>query len=497
VKVAGWLLCASLLSAQTVTVTGGVTNAITHEPIAGVHVLLFSITGSSGAQSDASGRIRIPDVKPGRYRLATFLSGFDGAAMDIRIEPGTDPPPFDLTMLPWPVVRGRVLDPDRHPVARVRVRAMKPANAPGLAYEATTDAAGRFAIERLDPGLYQFLATPPIAANDTGPMDLSPTWFPDVIVERDAPSVPVAAGDDLAGYDIILRAVPVFRVAGKVVDERGDPAGGATVQISLTERRATARENGTFDLERVRPGDRAVQADWRRGKEQLRGFAKVGVGHHDVEDITVRVAPPLAVLGEIELDGQPHRCEGDVILTPVDGEGERAFTEFKENAIRFESVYPGRYRLMVLPGWTLGRHYLDSVWLGERDLIRNDLDVVPGMLPFRVALRTGGGRLRGTVENGNGGTVALVPLDEQMRVRPFIVEASFDGGTFALDNVRPGDYYVFASQDRFHADEMQNPEYARPYLDGAASVRLERGGTVTLTLHYASRAGLPARAKLP
>lgn len=406
-KIAGCLLCAWTLSAQTLTVTGSVTNAITHEPIESVSVLLLPISGSiTGANSDASGRFRIPDVKPGDYRLLPSRVGFEGAAKEVRIEAGADPPPFALKMVPWPAVRGRVLDAERQPVARVRVRAMNPGNAPGMKYEVTTDAAGRFALDRLAPGQYHFLATPPLGENATGPMELAPTWFPDVLVQRDAPSVSLAAGDDFSGYDIILRAVPVFRVSGKVVDARGEPALGATVETSLAERKATAREDGSFELPRVRPGDGAVRAEWRRGDVPLRGFAKVVVGRHDVEGLAVRVAAPVAVSGGIELDGQAgHRCEGDAVLAPVDGEGERARAEFAGSGIRFDRVYPGRYRLIVLPGWTSSRHYLDSVWIGERDVTVDELEVVPGMMPFRVALRRGGGRLLGTVENGNGGGV--------------------------------------------------------------------------------------------
>ena len=485
VKTAGWLLCVCALSAQTVTVTGGVTNAITHEPIEGVSVVLFPISGSSTATSDASGRFRIPKVQPGGYRLAPSRAGFDGVAMEIRIEPGSDPPPFDLKMVPWPVVRGRVLDPERQPVARVRVRAIDPDNAPGVVYEVATDAAGRFALERLAPGQYHFLATPPTAENATGPLELAPTWFPGVTAQHDALSVSLAPGDDFSGYDIILRAAPVFRVSGKVVDARGEPAGGATMQISLTERNATSRKDGTFDLERVRSGEGQLRAELRHGDEQLRGFVKVAVGRHDVEGLAIRASAPVAVSGMIELDGQAgHRCEGDAVLAPVDGEGERAHAEFNESGIRFERVYPGRYRLIVLPGWTSGRHYLEGVQMGERDLTLNELEVVPGMMPFRVVLRTGGGRLRGAVENGHGGIVVLTPQDELFRCRPFIVVAFFQGSMFALDNVRPGNYYAFALQGSFNSDEMQNSEYARPYLDAAKSVRLERGSTTTLTLGY-------------
>lgn len=448
-------------------------------------MILFPITGASGAKSDPSGRFRIPNVKPGAYQLAPSKDGFEGARMEIRIEPGTDPPPFDLKMLPWPVVRGRVLDPELQPVERVRVRAINPGNAPGVIYEVTTDAEGRFALERIRPGQYHFLATPPFREHATGAMELEPTWFPGVTAQRDAPPVTLAPGQDLSGYDIILRATPVFRVSGKVEDEGGEPAAGATVLTGLTERKATAREDGTFDLERVRSGEGVVQADWRRGDEQLRGFAKVAVSRHNVEGLEVRVSAPVAVSGIIELDGHAvHRCEGDAVLTPVDGEGERVHAEFSESGIQFERVYPGRYRLIVLPGWTSARHYLDAVWMGERDITLSEFEVAPGMIPFRVALRSGGARVLGTVENGKGGLIVLCPQDERLRFRPFIVVTFIQGGMFALDNVRPGNYYAFAVRDSFNSDEMQNPDYARPYLGDAKSVRLERGSTATLTLGY-------------
>jgi len=485
VKIGSWLLCAYTLSAQTVTVTGSVTNAITLEPIENVSVVLFPITGpSSGANSDASGRFRIPNVQPGECRLSPSKVGFEGSAMEIQLESGGDPPPLNLQMVPWPTVRGRVLDPDRQPVAGVRVRAMNPGNAPSVVYEVTTDATGRFALERLAPGHYHFLATP-TAGNVTGATELAPTWFPNAIAQHDVPSVSLAPGDDFPDYDIILRTVPIFRVSGKIVDDRGGPIVGAIVKTSPAEREATSGEDGTFELDQVRSGEVAVRAEWRRGDEQLRGFAKVAVGSHDVDGVAVRVSAPVAVSGMIELDGQAgYRCEGEAILAPVDGEGERVNSAFRENGIRFGRVYPGRYRLIVLPEWTSDRHYLDAVWMGERDLTLNELEVVPGMRPFRVVLRTDGGRVRGTVENGNGGLMVLVPQDERLRFRPFIVVALFQRRMFVLDNVRPGEYYAFALQDSFNSDEMQNPEYARPYLDAAKSVRLERGSTTTLTLDY-------------
>jgi hypothetical protein len=254
VKAAVWLLCACALDAQTVTVAGRVTNAITHEPIEGVSLGLYAIGLSSGAHSDASGRFRIPMVKAGAYRLGLSRAGFEGTAKEIRIETGADPPPFDLTMVPWPGLRGTVFDPERQAVSYVRVRAIDPGNASGVVYEATTDAAGRYALDRLSPGQYHLFAAPPSAGNGAGP-ELAPTWFPGVTDQRDAVSLSLAPGYDLFGYDIILRAVPVFRLSGTVVNERGEPAAGATVETTMAEYRTTARDDGTFDLARVRPGE--------------------------------------------------------------------------------------------------------------------------------------------------------------------------------------------------------------------------------------------------
>ncbi len=146
------------------------------------------------------------------------------------------------------------------------------------------------------------------------------------------------------------------------------------------------------------------------------------------------------------------------------------------------AVTPEYFRIMRIP--ILAGREFTSVWMGERDLTLNELEVAPGMMPFRVALRTGGRGVRGTVENGNGGLMVLTPQDERLRFRPFIVVAPFQGWMLPLDNVRPGNYYAFALQGSFNSDEMQNPEYARPYLDAAKSVRLERGSTAILTLGY-------------
>jgi protocatechuate 3,4-dioxygenase beta subunit len=469
------LLIAPTLAAQTVTVTGTVTNAITHEPIPSVSVRLYSRSAGAHGDTDAAGTFRIENVQPGSYRLRAFKMEFEADDSEVRIETGAGP--LHVTMLPWPALRGRVLDDQRHGVARAEVEAWRRGdNAPELT---TANEEGRYSFEHLMPGGYTLMAKPTAAT-----AALAPTYFPNGTAKEEASRVALTAGADLADYDIVLRRVPVFRVSGRVVDQSGEPAAGATIRMTTAAATARTGDDGMFALAAVRPGDGRLSVHMQRDGVELRGFAPVLVTSHDVENVTVRVAAPVTLGLTMELDGRATgQCEA--ALTPVDGDGERTGASFSERGYRFERVYPGRYRLSCAPHSSRAiPFYVDSFRLGERDITTEDFEVGPGMPSFHVLLRSNGGHVRGTVENGDGGIVVLVPRDERLRFRPFVAVSTFEGSQFDIDNVRPGDYYAFAVQGSFNADQMQDPFYAEPRLAGAPGVRVEAGGTATLTLLY-------------
>jgi hypothetical protein len=485
VRRAAWLALAlaPALAAQTVTVSGTVSNAITHEPIKAT--LLFA-GGRSGYQAttDAAGAFRIEQASPGTYMVVAMAKEFSEARARVQIDGGHDPAPLHLALMPWPGLSGRVLDAERQPVARVAVQATHRVRGD---LTATTDESGSFVFRRLVPGEYVLRATPPAAKDSTEPTETAPTFFPNVTERAQATVIVLSAGNDLTGYDIVLQSVPVMRVSGRVLDEGGKPAAGATVQIG-SAKTATAGEDGAFEFSRVRPGDTQLKADLTRDGVTLRGFANAVVTNHDVERITLRLTPPAQLTGKVELDGKPAASvEGDAYLAPVDRQEPSPSAEFRNGDIRFDRAYPGRYRLIVDPGWTFGRHYLDSVRLGGRDITLDEIEVTPGMPPFRVVLKTGGGSVRGSVQDGDGGMIVLVPRDERMRVRGFIVVSSFHGAQFELEGVRPGDYYAFAvTESNPGIGAVQDAAYARPLLEGAPHVHVAQNNTAMVTLHYVS-----------
>jgi len=484
VKWAAWLALAfaPALAAQTVAVTGTVTNAITHEPIGGAEVQFPNSRNNYQARTDAGGAFRIQQVSPGTYTAVAMATEFSEVRSTLQIDAGHDPAPLHFALVPWPGLSGRVLDAERQPVAHVPVQAMNRARGD---LTATTDEAGRFVFRHLAPGEYVLRAAP-AQRDSTGPTEIAATFFPNVTDRSQAALIELTAGSDLSGYDIVLQSVPVMRVSGRVLDEGGKPAAGAAVQIDSTAKKATAGEDGAFEFSRVRPGVAQLRADLTRDGLALRGFADAMVANHDVEGITLRLSPPTSITGVVELDGKPApSVEGDAWLAPVDRHEPSPAAEFHEGGIQFRSVYPGRYRLIVEPGWIYGRHYLDRIWLGERDITLDEIEVSPGMPPFRVVLKTGGGRIRGSVPNGDGGMIVLAPREERMRVPGFIVVSFFGGSQFEIDGVRPGDYYALAIKGRnFNVGDLQDPSNARPLLAGAPGVRVEENSTVTLTLLY-------------
>lgn len=482
VKLAAWICFAPAL-AQAITVTGSVTNAITHEPIAGVTIRVFGSNDIRETSTDARGVFHVTGIE-NCCRVLFDKEGFEAVGpSNLLFRAATDPAQLNLTMLPWPTLLGRVLDAERQPMPGSTVEAIGPL---GGRRTAKTRGDGSFAFERnLIPGSYVLLAIPG-APQATGSAELVPTYFPDATERENAGKLLLKAGDYLSGYDIVVRRAPVFHVAGRVVDERGEPAAGAVLQMPSVREKVTAGQDGKFEWARVRPGDAVAQADWRRGDASLRGFAPITVRDRDIENITVRVAPPVVVSGAAELDGKPARIEGAASLEPVDGCGSRARASFGASGIHFDAVYPGRYRLQVEVHHGFAHSmYLASVRLGERDITMDEFEVAPGLLPFRVVLKTGGGRVRGSVADGLGGIIVLAPQDERLRLPQFMAVSFFSGGQFQVENVRPGDYYAFAIRGVFNQGDMRDPAYAGRVLSGAPAVRVEDNASATVTLLYA------------
>ena len=149
--------------------------------------------------TDATGRVRIMNLLPGEYRVSSwdFAHGTGKAV-------GRVPGRVTVRLDESPVVRGRVEDASRQPVARARVSLRREAHT--VTAQSGDDGTFRVAVE---PGTWEVAATVPGGAEPEGR----------VVVEAAPRQV----------HAVTLRVTRPRPVRGVVVDAQGRPVAGAVV----------------------------------------------------------------------------------------------------------------------------------------------------------------------------------------------------------------------------------------------------------------------------
>jgi hypothetical protein len=491
------LLAGSLLCGQsTVTVEGSVVNRVTHQGISGVSVTLDRGTAglSYRAVTGSDGSFKIANVEPGDY-LPIFekrgLSAadapvkpqhFDAAAGSIRLH---------AEMIAWTRISGHVLDAQDHPLSRIHVTLIPMREGrTSSGTVAATDDSGAFIIAT-ESGIYRLMASEDDAAEHHNP-PLAPTYYPMAADPQSAQRIAILSGTDLSGFDIHMQKVQPVKVRGVVLDTHGSPLSGAPVKLVLPpaiwwdrdESETVSGDGGAFEFAAVRPGDWRVTAEVERGEGALFGFAAVRVAAADVSGVKIRLNEPFTVTGKVEgarAHGSSDLCElpgVSLISTDVDHE---TSSEVQDNgSLRLPEVYPGRYKIQVC-GVSSGS-YLASILVGDHDVLGQEFSLASGAT-LRVVFRSDGGTVRGTVEQGEGRTVALIPAEEGL-LDPMFVQTTTagDGGRFEFSNVRPGDYRAIAFDHVGDSAALSDPAFVRDLSVSVTAVQVERGQVATVSL---------------
>ena len=87
-------------------------------------------------------------------------------------------------------------------------------------------------------------------------------------------------------------------------------------------------------------------------------------------------------------------------------------------------------------------YYPVSVLLAGQEVLGKPVDLSADAT-FRVTYKAANGDVRGTVENGDGASVVLIPTDVRTMGFGRMVTCKADG-TFDLNGVPPGDYFAAA-----------------------------------------------------
>jgi Carboxypeptidase regulatory-like domain len=460
------------LAAQQASIEGVASDAVSHEPLANVHVRLFiARTGAPavayGAMSDRTGRFSISSVAPGTYSVMAEHTGFVYfGARTVALKTAQSLTDFKLEMTREAVISGRVLDDNGDPLQGASVGVSQVDGEPVTPPEASnTDESGAFRA-RGAPGKYYVEASAPpnglesnagseIRAKSAAPAVYVATWFPNTTSKDRAAIVEAVAGHETGGLDIRLARQTPLKISGVV---KGIPEGttqtmivaeGEPGQSQQGPGMTTAGPDGKFTFSGLLAGTYRIVVLDAGGLVSRR--VKVELNDADVTDVELALQGPDKLGGILETSGDRAKS-----IVALDQAGEPDFPTRqpeggevdKNGAFIISGLFPGRYRVEVSP--LPGNSYVKEVRL-DGALVKDVLDLSSGVRgsSLKVVVSADGGELSGTVQSSDGvrlnnteASVYLIADPKQIRAEE-MTELAPDG-TYSFHGIRPGKYRVFA-----------------------------------------------------
>jgi hypothetical protein len=376
--------------------------------------------------------------------------------------------------------------------------------------------------------------TPPIRSVSTGaasatpfaPFDYAPIFFPGTLSIAQATPVTIGAGQELANVDFTMQRVPTSVVDGIVTKPDGQPAPGASVQITAAmppgpyvidapfQATATAGPDGRFRFPQMTQGDYQILA---RAPLQPPvppsangGFvspnpqgpllwgeqALTVVGGADLHDLGVRVQSGVTVSGRIQMSSestqQPNLAQVRILLllpsvaSPNPGTPIRTIQFGPGGVTKPDGTFevtnqpPGSFLFVVggLPrGWTAL-----SAMSGDRDLLDGAATYPLGttLTDVVVTVTDRHSEISGTLQQASGrpaSDVFVIAYSADRRTwgpnsrRTKAVRPSVDGH-YAIADLPPGDYFLAAIAD-VDPGEWEDPAFLSQLVP--ASLKLTIG----------------------
>jgi hypothetical protein len=247
--------------------------------------------------------------------------------------------------------------------------------------------------------------------------------------------------------------------------------------------RVETKKNGAFEFAAVETGDWRLTAIVNEDEMPSAGAVSAAVGDKDIEGLELRVTNPFLVPVAVDW-GDTTPPKGWEIVSGSDFVSFQPLEGLPRPAVgagdrRVLGAFGGRHQ--VGRGITVpGGFYIAAVMLGGMDVLGQAVDLAPGAGPFVAVLKHDPGSLRGMVENGEGGSVFLVPQAARETIDYFAMSIGL-GGAFEFRDIPPGEYEVVAFDQ---PGKRELPAQDLPYsiASQATGVRIEAGSTALVSL---------------
>ncbi len=465
------------------TVVGTVVDVSTGSGIAGAQVEITPLAAGLGgradyaAVTDSQGRFFIDNVKDGSYLARYNANGYidEGAlapAWWFQVSTGGAPVNLEGRLIKFAEASGRVVDGRGDPVPNADMEATEIGRSTrGF----RSDAEGKFRMLVIPNQNYILMVHPPSQWTPPAPepgtdraLGWAPTYYPRVTDREAAGRILLPPGGRMENIELKILTLPAHSVRGTLLGPDGKPAPKVAVVIGEDLLRPIFRQetgpDGGFDFPAVIDGHWLLAAEADSHSDKLRVIESFEMAGREVRDLKPQLSAAFTAHGRVEIEkveGRETPKFPTISLQPVvRWVYPNTFgTPDREGNFTVERVYPGQYEFNAgePPGY-----YLDAVRIGGADISGPSLDMASGAFLLFV-FKTNGGNVRGSAENCDAGTVALIPREETKRWRGFLRTARCDSGDrYEIGAARPGEYYVVA----FGGDAMAGLRINRLTLDG-------------------------------
>jgi hypothetical protein len=488
--------------------------------------------------TDGTGKFVFEGVLPGRYTLSAERTGFlaqnYGARGATNSSPGSvlalaageSMKDLDFKLIPQGVVTGRLTDADGDPVPGIQVFAMQTVHARGQrglapAGHAQTDDQGNFRIANLSPGPYYVSADDTQSRLHAQDNNVRPgrvldrtsnvtTYYPDSLDAAGATALQIVAGSELRGIDIRMRRERVFSIRGLMIDA----ATGKPVRTDVSAHlkgssrssfdpawQTSSREDGTFELRNLLPGEYVLMASTSNRGERAYGRDEVSIADSDITGVKLTLEQGVTVTGTVKLEGDGPPVRLSIFLSDMGGAYGHASSTVARNdgTFEFRGIALGKYAvgMEMLPDGA----YIKSVRFGGQDVTHTMLDFTSGVNgSLEILLSPHAAGVSGTVKNKDGAAMTGVEVTlwpKQGQSKSVYRGSTDQNGDFRIAGLAPGDYYINAWEDldvylSFDLDFLQR------FTSPDTTITLEEGAHQTVQPKLISREEAAAEAaKLP
>ena len=426
------------------TVTGTITDASTHQVLAGVTVTLYDDAQPYTTLTDASGHYELDHIRSGPHQITAILGNYGKSTLTaVPVAESQTTPNENFALSAIGSVSGIVTDAG----APLKNLAVEIEDASGNIIGATlTDSAGHYSLHNLVAGSYTLVIDTPQAA-----------------LEHDAITLGAAENQT---HNVALTTVAAIQGA---VRQAGTGRGitGAVVDLLDSENNLYSTitdQDGSWSFGRLPAGDYTIML----GDGSNRSTVHIAAGSTAVQTVNIDLSYG-AIIGQILLpDGSTPNPSATVALmkdgqfllqTPVASNGYYVFT----------TLVAGAYDIVVSdPAYSYAPALGVSVATGKDTILPGE---TPGSATLHLVTTDGSGH-----PIGLNGSVTLQPLlvpDALKFAFPLSVPPS---GILDVSHLAPGEYLLETSFPG-HANVKQIVTIA----DGANSVNLSDGGIATLS----------------